>query len=128
MPMHPRPSADTESVPRCLCGICFMRFPVSVSVLSSGYAKRKTISVPRYGSGGNPMADSAGSARMEHGVDFGGFRFEPSSGRLWFGEREIRLTPKAAGVLATLVGRAGELVTKQELFSSLWGDVAVSDD
>jgi adenylate cyclase len=74
------------------------------------------------------MADSAGSARMEHGVDFGGFRFEPSSGRLWFGEREIRLTPKAAGVLATLVAQAGELVTKQELFASLWGDVAVSDD
>jgi TolB-like protein len=65
---------------------------------------------------------------MDHGVDFGGFRFEPPSGRLWFGEREIRLTPKAAGVLAALVARAGELVTKQELFASLWGDVAVSDD
>jgi TolB-like protein len=65
---------------------------------------------------------------MEQSVNFGSYRFEPSAGRLWFGKREIRLTPKAAGVLAALVARGGELVTKQELFASLWPDTAVSDD
>jgi len=65
---------------------------------------------------------------MEQGITFGGYRFEPSSGRLWLREREIRLTPKAAAVLAALVARAGELVTKQALFASLWPDTIVSDD
>jgi adenylate cyclase len=65
---------------------------------------------------------------MEQGITFGGYRFEPSNGRLWLREREIRLTPKAAAVLAALVARAGELVTKQELFATLWPDTAVSDD
>ncbi|MGH9383711.1 MAG: winged helix-turn-helix domain-containing tetratricopeptide repeat protein [Vicinamibacterales bacterium] len=65
---------------------------------------------------------------MEKGVCFGRFRFDPSTGRLWSRQREIRLTPKAAGVLAALVARPGELVTKQELFAALWRDIVVSDD
>ncbi|HEX2343403.1 MAG TPA: winged helix-turn-helix domain-containing protein [Vicinamibacterales bacterium] len=65
---------------------------------------------------------------MKQGLTFGEYRFDRTAGRLWFHEREIRLTPKAAGVLAALIERAGELVTKQELFASLWRDVAVSDD
>ncbi len=65
---------------------------------------------------------------MEQGVRFGRYRFDPSTGRLWSRRREIRLTPKAGGLLAALVSRAGELVTKQDLLASLWRDVAVSDD
>jgi TolB-like protein len=65
---------------------------------------------------------------MERGVTFGRYRFEPSTGRLWSRKREIRLTPKAAGLLAALLARAGDLVTKEDLFASLWRDVAVSDD
>jgi TolB-like protein/Tfp pilus assembly protein PilF len=65
---------------------------------------------------------------MEQGVTFGRYRFDASTGRLWSGEREIRLTPKSAGVLAALVAHAGELVSKQDLFAALWPDVAVSDD
>jgi len=61
-------------------------------------------------------------------VRFGRYRFDSSTGQLWAGEREIRLTPKAAGVLAALVARPGELVTKQELFAALWRDIVVSDD
>ncbi|HLG56812.1 MAG TPA: winged helix-turn-helix domain-containing protein [Vicinamibacterales bacterium] len=65
---------------------------------------------------------------MERGVVFGSYRFDRSSGRLWSGKREVRLTPKATAVLGELVSRAGELVTKEELLGSVWKNTAVSDD
>jgi TolB-like protein len=61
-------------------------------------------------------------------VGFDRFRFEPSTGLLWEGPREIKLTPKTASVLAFLVARPGELVSRQELFASSWHDVIVGDD
>jgi adenylate cyclase len=65
---------------------------------------------------------------MEQRVIFGGYRFDRSTGRLWSGKREVRLTPKATAVLGALVTRAGELVTKEDLLRSVWRDTAVSDD
>jgi DNA-binding winged helix-turn-helix (wHTH) protein/pimeloyl-ACP methyl ester carboxylesterase len=64
----------------------------------------------------------------DRGVDFGGYRFEPETGRLWSGTREIRLTPKAADVLTQLVLHAGEPVSKEHLFATVWNGTAVSDD
>jgi adenylate cyclase len=64
---------------------------------------------------------------MNH-ISFGRFRFEPVTARLWLEEREIKLTRKAAAVLGLLVDRAGHLVTKQELFASVWGKTVVGDD
>ena len=64
---------------------------------------------------------------MGHEVRFGRHRFDPRTGRLWAGQREVSLTPRAAAVLAALVARAGQLVTRQELFESVWGDTVVSD-
>jgi adenylate cyclase len=65
---------------------------------------------------------------MSHYINFGRFRFEPSTARLWEGEREIRLTRKAAAVLERLVDRAGQPVAKQDLFASVWSNTVVSDD
>jgi DNA-binding winged helix-turn-helix (wHTH) protein len=65
---------------------------------------------------------------MQQSVSFGPFRFEPPSGRLWSGEREVMLTPKAAAVLSALLARAGELVSKEALFESAWPNAVVSDD
>lgn len=65
---------------------------------------------------------------MSQHVSFGRYRFEPATARLWADQREVRLTRKAAGVLGLLVGRAGEPVTKQELFASVWSNTVVSDD
>ena len=65
---------------------------------------------------------------MEQGVRFGGYHFDIDTGRLWFGKGEIRLTPKAAAVLRMLVTHAGEPVSKERLFASVWSGVAVSDD
>jgi adenylate cyclase len=59
---------------------------------------------------------------------FGRFRFESQSGRLWNRDAEVRLTPKAAAVLAMLLDRAGHPVSKQELFAAIWRDTIVSDD
>src|SRR5262245_43429131 len=64
--------------------------------------------------------------RMEQ--RFGDYRFDGGTGRLWAGSREIRLTPKAAGVLKALVSQAGEPVSKEALFATVWVDTAVSDD
>src|SRR5262245_4310639 len=65
---------------------------------------------------------------MEQGLTFGNYRFELDSGRLWSGKRELRLTPKASAVLRVLVQRAGTPVSKDDLFSLVWTDTAVSDD
>ena len=65
---------------------------------------------------------------MERHVRFGSHRFDVSSGRLWSNAREVRLTPKSAAVLAALVARPGQLVTREDLFASVWKDTAVGED
>lgn len=65
---------------------------------------------------------------MEQSVSFGRCRFDVETGQLWAGTEEIRVTPRASAVLKVLVARAGELVTKDDLFASVWDGAAVSDD
>jgi DNA-binding winged helix-turn-helix (wHTH) protein len=69
-----------------------------------------------------------GTSSNERGVRFGRYRFDADTGRLWSGSREVRVTPKAAEVLKQLVLRAGEPVSKAELFATVWEGTAVSDD
>src|SRR5262245_30893246 len=64
---------------------------------------------------------------MGHEVRFGRHRFDAAAGRLWAGRREVRLTQRAADVLAALIARAGQPVTREELFQSVWRDAVVSD-
>jgi len=65
---------------------------------------------------------------MQQDVTFGDYRFDVETRRLWAGEREIRLTPKASDVLKVLVTNAGRPVSKEDLFAAVWTDTAVSDD
>ncbi len=65
---------------------------------------------------------------MAQSVSFAGYRFDRETGQLWSGKDEIRLTPKASAVLNVLVARAGQPVSKEDLFASVWNDTAVSDD
>jgi adenylate cyclase len=65
---------------------------------------------------------------MAQSVSFAGYRFDRGTGQLWSGNEEIRLTPKASAVLSVLVARAGQPVSKEDLFASVWNDTAVSDD
>lgn len=69
-----------------------------------------------------------GNSPMGRDVRFGRYRFDASTGRLWSRKREVKLTPKAAAVLAVLVARAGQPVTRDELFASVWGGTVVGDD
>jgi DNA-binding winged helix-turn-helix (wHTH) protein/predicted ATPase len=57
---------------------------------------------------------------------FGRYRFDAAQG-LTRGAHEVRLTPKSLAVLQALLERSGEIVTKEELFRSVWPDTAVSD-
>jgi adenylate cyclase len=65
---------------------------------------------------------------MNAQITFGRYRFEPQTARLWQDKREIKLTPKAAAVLSQLVRHAGQPLTKQALFASVWSNTIVSDD
>lgn len=65
---------------------------------------------------------------MSEHIQFDRFRFEPHTSRLWADDAEIKVTPKAAAVLALLLGRAGQPVSKEELFASVWRNTVVSDD
>lgn len=61
-------------------------------------------------------------------IRFGQHSFEPASCRLWAGEAEVRLTRKPAEVLSLLVERAGQPVSRADLFASVWSGTVVSDD
>jgi DNA-binding winged helix-turn-helix (wHTH) protein/TolB-like protein len=58
---------------------------------------------------------------------FGLFEFDPASGVLTREGSPIRLQPQPARVLALLVGRAGELVTRDDLRAAVWGDATFVD-
>ena len=58
---------------------------------------------------------------------FGSYRWDPHTGQLWRGKQEVSLTGKASAVLRSLVERAGQLVTKDELFAAVWPQTVVSD-
>jgi TolB-like protein len=70
----------------------------------------------------------AAAAAPEQDISFGAFRLMPRTGELWRGGREVRLTPRAAAVLALLVERAQQIVTKQELLDRVWEGNAVGDE
>src|SRR5262245_4399864 len=104
--------------------------------LNSSATCRRTGDVPKgyAGAAGESRANAGilpGLLRppvMSQQVSFGHHRYEPATGRLWAAQRELKLTRKAALVLAMLLERAGEPVTKQELFASVWSNTVVSDD
>jgi TolB-like protein/Tfp pilus assembly protein PilF len=60
-------------------------------------------------------------------MKFGPFEFDAVAGLVYRGEEETLLPPKPAGVLKVLLEHSGELVTKDELLDSVWGDSHVSE-
>jgi adenylate cyclase len=65
---------------------------------------------------------------MEQIICFSAYRFEIDTGRLWSGQRELRLTPKASAVMSVLVKNADRPVPKDEFFATVWNGTVVSDD
>ena len=54
-------------------------------------------------------------------------RIEAENEWAWCGERRLRLAPKVFAVLRHLVQHADRLITKEELFSAVWGETIVSE-
>ena len=65
---------------------------------------------------------------MDSQLTFGSFLFEPATARLWESGSEVKLTRKAAQVLAVLLEKPGTPVSKQQLFASVWRGTVVGDD
>ena len=63
---------------------------------------------------------------MSGAVRFGDVEFDPLAGELRRGPETTRLEPQPARVLALLIDRAGDLVTREELQQRVWsGDTFV---
>lgn len=58
---------------------------------------------------------------------FGPFRLDPTNECLWRGEKEIRLHPKAFGLLRYLLDHPGQMVTKESLLETMWPGVHVTE-
>jgi DNA-binding winged helix-turn-helix (wHTH) protein len=58
---------------------------------------------------------------------FGPFRLDADSGCLWRDDDLIPLSPKPVALLACLVARAGEVVTKETLLATVWPETAVTE-
>jgi predicted ATPase len=58
---------------------------------------------------------------------FGHFRLHPRERRLEREGRPVRIGDRALDILVALTGRAGEVVTKEELNGRLWPDVTVEE-
>lgn len=65
--------------------------------------------------------------RETHSLRFALFRLDLGAEQLWRGEEVRPLTRKAFAALRYLVGRAGKLVTKDELIAAVWAVPYVSD-
>ncbi len=64
---------------------------------------------------------------MAQSVRFGPFALDMASGVLYRGGKRLALGPKVVKTLAVLVAARGELVTKDELFDTIWSDRTVEE-
>jgi DNA-binding winged helix-turn-helix (wHTH) protein len=53
---------------------------------------------------------------------FGPFVLRPDTGDLWNAGRRVKLAPQPFQVLALIVTRAGELVSREEVRNAVWAD------
>lgn len=67
------------------------------------------------------------SRRGERVYSFGPFRLLPAQQLLLNGDLPVRLGSRALEILAMLIERAGELVSKEELIARVWPDTCVEE-
>jgi DNA-binding winged helix-turn-helix (wHTH) protein len=60
-------------------------------------------------------------------LHFCGFRLDQTNQSIWKNDEEIRLSPKAFGVLRHLAEHPGKLLTKQQLLDAVWPEVFVTE-
>jgi predicted ATPase/DNA-binding winged helix-turn-helix (wHTH) protein len=71
--------------------------------------------------------DDRSTALAEPGFSFGPFRFLPAQQLLLEGGAPVRLGSRALEILAALVERPGELITKRELMARAWPNIVVEE-
>lgn len=67
------------------------------------------------------------SSKVNKIYEFGPFRLDASTSAVWRGDELIPLAPKSVELLALLADRNGEIISKQEIFDSVWSDTFVED-
>lgn len=63
---------------------------------------------------------------MNTTLHFGAYRLDPQNEQLWRDQQVVRLTGKAFAILRHLAQRPNQLVSRTELFRSVWPDTIVS--
>src|SRR3979409_1226137 len=53
---------------------------------------------------------------------FGPFEFDTATGELWMEGRRVRLQRQPSRLLELLVGRPGDVVSREEIRQGIWGD------
>jgi len=64
---------------------------------------------------------------VETALQFGEYRIDPVDERLWRGEAPVKLGNKAFCVLLQLARNPGRLITKDDLFTTVWDGTLVSE-
>ncbi len=67
------------------------------------------------------------SSRVNNFFEFGDFRLEAENRTLWRDNAVVPLSPKSLELLQLLIERRGQIVTKQEIFDSVWAGTFVED-
>ena len=95
--------------------------------ISAGFLQESPVEVP-IGRRAIGFADAriGRTVPARRTIRFGRYCLHPTQG-LKRGRQEVRITPKSLSVLRALVERSEEVVTKDELFRTVWADTAVSD-
>ena len=73
------------------------------------------------------VAADQSATLADDGYSFGPFRLVPGQQLLLEGETPVRLGSRAFDILTTLIGRAGEVVGKDELMSRVWPGTTVDE-
>ncbi|HEX8247196.1 MAG TPA: winged helix-turn-helix domain-containing protein [Pyrinomonadaceae bacterium] len=67
------------------------------------------------------------SHKIKHFYEFGDFRLDAETPSLWRDGELVRIFPKALEVLVLLVGRQGDVVSREELLETVWRDAFVEE-
>ena len=68
---------------------------------------------------------AAGAEPVDRAIWFGPFCLRPAAHLLLEADRPVHIGVRALDLLIVLVERAGEVVTKKELFARVWGGLTV---
>lgn len=123
---------DKGAFPSCCCGILSRHLRIACGITYALYKENTATQTENHRTILGLLWDYSRTQRgrkmqINQEVTFGHYRFDPQTKQLWRAKQEVRLTWKALVVLGYLLDRASQVVTKDELFQTVWPDTVVSD-